>query len=470
MLLWIFAVGLGVAGVPVKRVDAAIEKVRIVFEESEKPQVGKKLIADVKGELSTDEPQEYKYMWTVEGKEISNDTEYIPTVADCEKWIELNVYRVIDKENYVLQLVGQDKFFFSKLPVVYINTDDGSLITEKNDYKAASMNIQGNREYKNQYKENDRIEIKLRGNLSAKYPQKPYKIKLENKSDLFGMGKNKHWVLLSNFLDECCMRNTTASNLAKRLGVDAMDMLWVDVVFNGKYTGTYILAEHIRIGKNRIDIKDWEEIAEDAADSIYEANKESLTGDDKSKLEDFMTENMAWITTDEVTYNSQSYKVSEFYSGYSKECSDKTGGYIFEMSKEYDEISKFKTESGMEVMINNPEYLSTNEEMFNYVKEYFAAYDKAACSVTGYNSYGQSLYDLADVDSMVSYWLVMEIMGNNDAEGKSRYAYKDTNGKLVFGPVWDFDWGSAARSICEMNEDVSKGWIVSGGNSVERLD
>lgn len=46
----------------------------------------------------------------------------------------------------------------------------------------------------------DGIEIKGRGNMSWSYSKKPYKIKLNSKVDMFGMGKNKHWVLLANFL------------------------------------------------------------------------------------------------------------------------------------------------------------------------------------------------------------------------------------------------------------------------------
>lgn len=39
--------------------------------------------------------------------------------------------------------------------------------------------------------------IRGRGNSTWICDKKPYKIKLSKKADLFGMGKNKHWVLLA---------------------------------------------------------------------------------------------------------------------------------------------------------------------------------------------------------------------------------------------------------------------------------
>ena len=451
--IFLLAVLITLSGIEVRGEE---NPVHITMEESERPQIGKKLSASV----DNAQGEQYHYIWTVGGYVVSTEQDYTPTVEDCEKWIEVKVFQGSGTE----QVVGQDKLLFSKLPVVYIQTDDGNFIYDKTDYTTASMNIQGNQNYGSQYKESNRIQIKVRGNASSKYPQRPYKIKLDKKSNLFGMGKNKHWVLLSNFLDECCLRNVTASKLAKQLGADAMDMQWVDVVFNGKYTGTYILSEHIRVDKNRIDIKDWENIAEEAASQIYKANKSSLEAEDESLLETYMKENLGWITTNKVTYKEVTYQVSDYYSDYWKDCSDISNGYLVELSKEYDEVSRFKTKSGMEVMLQAPEYLCTNSEMFNYVKQVFANYEEAASSVNGFNAAGQSLYELADLDSMVRYWLVMEIIGNNDAIIKSRFAYLDATNKLTFGPVWDFDWGSASRAICEVGEDVSNGWIVSSGS------
>ena len=43
----------------------------------------------------------------------------------------------------------------------------------------------------------------------------------------FGMGKNKNWVLLANYLDESLLRNTTAFRISDELGLD-LDIRIVD--------------------------------------------------------------------------------------------------------------------------------------------------------------------------------------------------------------------------------------------------
>ena len=49
--------------------------------------------------------------------------------------------------------------------------------------------------------------IRGRGQGSWGMDKNPYKIKLEEKADLFGMGKSRTWVLLANYFDESLMRN-----------------------------------------------------------------------------------------------------------------------------------------------------------------------------------------------------------------------------------------------------------------------
>ena len=49
--------------------------------------------------------------------------------------------------------------------------------------------------------------LHLRGNSTAGLLKKPFKLKLEAKADLLGMGRNKHWVLLANAIDLTNIRN-----------------------------------------------------------------------------------------------------------------------------------------------------------------------------------------------------------------------------------------------------------------------
>ena len=127
------------------------------------------------------------------------------------------------------------------------------------------------------------------------------------------------------------------------------------------------------------------------------------------------------------------------------------------MSAEYDEITRFITNKKLKVMVSSPEYLNSNEEMLQNMQNLWCDFELAYCSNTGYNDKGKHYTDYADLDSMVSFWLVQEIMGNSDGSSKSRYAYLSEDGKIYFGPVWDFDW--SAGSVAVGNEP--NGWKCS---------
>ena len=90
-------------------------------------------------------------------------------------------------------------------------------------------------------------EIKTRGNATAGYEKKPYQIKLGKKTDLFGMGKAKTWILLANYIDASFIKNSVAYELAGRLGFDfTPETKQVNLDIGGRYMGLYCLAERFR--------------------------------------------------------------------------------------------------------------------------------------------------------------------------------------------------------------------------------
>lgn len=386
--------------------------------------------------------EEVIYKWN---KNNSNKDYYIPTAADYESWIEVTIYNKNNKK------LSSDKIYFSKLPVIYINTNIHENKINREEYIKGNMYIQGNYKYSDQY--NGDIEIKGRGTSSWHYDKKPYRIKLDKKTDLFGFGKNKNYVLLANYLDPSLMRNKLGFDLANKMGLVTTDSTWVDVILNGKFIGNYQLCEHIRIGKQLVDIVDIESIAEDAAKKISE--EEKLSKNNSKKLEDIMKEDLSWLTLDEISFKNKKYKVSKYFN-YNKKLN---GGILFEFdSEEEKEISNFKTKNNINVNISKPEYLLTNSKLMNYTKNYIQDIEDAFLSYNGYNKKNVHYSKLVDVDSLVSYWLTMEILSNEDASGRSRFAYKDNNGKLTFGPVWDFDISSGAyRTVFG-----AKGWNITG--------
>lgn len=94
------------------------------------------------------------------------------------------------------------------------------------------------------------ITIKVRGNTSAMYDKKPYKIKLQQKADLLGRGgmyEDLNWILIKD------------ENLKFKVGFFVNSFLglqwtpsyeYVNVIINGDYRGVYMLLESVERNTN----------------------------------------------------------------------------------------------------------------------------------------------------------------------------------------------------------------------------
>jgi hypothetical protein len=61
---------------------------------------------------------------------------------------------------------------------------------------------------------------------------------------------------------------------------------------------------------------------------------------------------------------------------------------------------------------------------------------------TTYQNESVHYTDLADLDSLVRYFVLNEFFWNTETMKKSTFMYKDLGKKLYVGPVWDMDWTS----------------------------
>ena len=321
------------------------------------------------------------------GHLVATGDRMTPTSEFYEHWLRFQA-----EDAY--GVVAEKKFYFSRLPVAYMTTDDGGDPTAEKEVHTGNLRVQGNDAWAMQY--DGAYEIKVRGNSSAGKAKKPYKVKLDKKTKMFGFPKNKHWVMLANYTDDIQMRNKLAYDFANDIGSLGMKSTWVVGILNGRYDGLYQFCEHIRADPDRVPIRNWED---DVADE-----------------------------TDLSTINPSS--------------ADITGGYLVEFSMEMDSVSQFTTAAGklrMQTMVGSPEYLKTNPAMYNWLRGYLQNYWDACVSPDRKSKEGFHYRQYADVKSMADYLLVYEIFANYDGARKSRYAYKAHGEKLKFGPVWDFD-------------------------------
>jgi hypothetical protein len=228
--------------------------------------------------------------------------------------------------------------------------------------------------------------MKGRGNTTWGHPKNPYSLKLDKKSKVLGMPTHKRWVLLANWMDRTLIRDAVAFEIARRTdGLEwTPDGRFVELVLNGQYAGNYYLCEQIKVDKNRVN--------------ITELDTKATSGDAL------------------------------------------TGGYIFELDINYDEAYKFySSRRNLPWMFKDPD--EVNEAQYNYAVDYVnrmeeALYDSASFAARAFEDY-------MELNSFVDYWFVYELTGNWEPNHpKSVYMHKDVNGKMIAGPVWDFDCGT----------------------------
>ena len=333
------------------------------------------------------------------------------------------------------------------LPILSIQTENNRKIASKDVYINATMNLTPDEDNSVDIASYaGDIQIKGRGNSTWMAAKKPYKIKLSKKADLLNSGKNKHYVLLANYYDSTLMRNDIAFSTAKAMGFPAMDGVHVSLYLNGEYQGDYMLCEHLRVDPARLDIHDWEDDAADLADALCEAHSELKDASDQ--LEDALTKDLSWMTSKTVSFNGQEYDVSDFVDALPA----RNGGFLLELDDTYDEVSKFKTKLGQPIMVSGPEYAKTDPALWEYIPTYVQAVEDAITSpdfTTEYEGRTVSYQDLVNVDSFVDFFLLTEVFANLDSMFKSTFMYKDVDGLLTMGPIWDFDLCAGGSMVIE---------------------
>ena len=95
-----------------------------------------------------------------------------------------------------------------------------------------------------------------------------------------------------------------------------------------------------------------------------------------------------------------------------------------------------------------------------YLKKYFNDFNAALTNANwldpelGYRAF-------IDVDAWIDFHIVEELAGSVDAFTQSTFFHKPRNGKLVFGPHWDYDraFGSPGGGM------VARSWLSGGFTS-----
>ena len=275
------------------------------------------------------------------------------------------------------------------VPVVYLTTDSGKDITSKEEYVTGTIYVdaKGIAGYENAGSASAPLvtELKGRGNWTWNgFDKKPYRIKMNKKASLLNLTTDKSFNLLAHADDNYgFLRNTAGFGLSRYFELEYTPTQEpVELFLNNDYKGLYFLVDHIKVSSNRVNI------------------------------------------TEQVDNETNSDNV--------------TGGWLLEIDNYSDDshitINKPDGEE-MWFTYKSPEVLSVQQEM--YITNFL---NKATSAIYAENKYSTEWEKYIDMDALVNYYLVYEILGNREGFHGSCYMHKDRGAdtKLVFGPVWDF--------------------------------
>lgn len=255
---------------------------------------------------------------------------------------------------------------------------------------------------KDSLKETTGVQVKGRGNSTWRFYKRPYQIKFDKKTSLFGIQKAKKWVLLANATDPSLLRNETAQNIAMDMGLKGSQGKIVDLFVDGEYIGNYYLCQ--QVDDNLVGLKNEQGILAEM-DNI-------------------------WWPAEPTNYYDQ--KSNSHFTIKATVADDET-----------DDNNHF-----------NPN--STGAKSFKNFQDAVKAFDNDLyAEQKDWNKISSHI----DVDSFAKFYLLQEFTANWDGVNSSMYVYQDgPNDKLHMGPAWDFDMtlGNNTRS------NVNRPWLNTG--------
>ncbi len=312
-------------------------------------------------------------------------------------------------------------FRTSNLPIVVIETD-GSPIPDEPKGPAFLGVIRGEgprNSIDDPYTDyQGPVAIELRGNTSLGYDQKQYLFELrddydeETNASIMGLPTEHDWILYAPFVDKSLLRNVLVYQITRDIGWYASRTRFCELVLDGVYQGVYVLMENIKRDKNRVNIS--------------KMDPETRSGDE--------------VTGGYIIAIDQNGKSTQLgFPG----AFDSLGYYVY--------MHVYPTSNNL------------NWHQRWYIQDFIAAFESKMREPDFSNPFdGYASY--LDVPSFVDYMLINEWANNVDGFVASLYLHKDrksTGGKLVAGPVWDFNF--AFGNVNYSEAERTTGWRTHYG-------
>lgn len=141
-----------------------------------------------------------------------------------------------------------------QFPAIHIDTEGSAPIVSKEEYLNCYITVSNTAE--GYAMEGALGQVRGRGNTSFQVDKCSYKIKFDERTDLFGMGDARDWALISNHFDLSVVRNYIAYAVASKFETQrfASKNQFIDLYVNGEYRGVYLVCEQVEVQENRVNI------------------------------------------------------------------------------------------------------------------------------------------------------------------------------------------------------------------------
>jgi beta-glucanase (GH16 family) len=343
-----------------------------------------------------------------DGADISVSAVNQANGATANDFTQPVVYKV-SKSSGVSKSYSVDVTKFTGLPIVYINTTNFSGIDSKENYVTGTISVDGGRNIPDMAA--TPIEIRGRGNSTWGHPKKPYQMKFSTKEEFLGMPEDKKWIFLAEYSDKTMLRNSAAFEMGYISNLDwTPQSEYAEVYLNNLYQGTYNITQKVEETNRRVAITNDGFLLE--IDQLYRLDADDVY---------FSTDAFSVIAIKEPSID----QVNE-------------NGVSFEQDQRY-----------------------------NYVKNYVNQFEDVLFGSSFANSFsGYAAY--IDVDSFVDWYLINEILKNQDARWYSSiYFHLIPGEKIKMGPLWDHDL--AFGNVNYAPTEYTDGWWIQQNPWFSRL-
>lgn len=299
------------------------------------------------------------------------------------------------------------------LPAIFLQTYGNKLPSkddpEYEDYAAGSITFKNE---ENEVLLNDaKTKIRIRGTSSRYFDKKGYKIKLDKAYSLLGIAKAKKFNLLASYPSPDKLRDYLALTISSSFASGnrfTPKIEPVSLYLDNVYQGFYYLVEDIEAKKGRIELEKYGEKDEEIP---FIVEMDSYAFKDKKEGVDY-------------------FKLGETN--------------VFD----YDGTGK----ASLLYVIDEPKRKDgLTDKQFSSIENYITR-----CRTSLMDKDFETFSNLVDINSFIDFFVLSDVYRNTDHAGRSVYMYrKGVEGKLIFGPSWDFDYSCSRQWSLKPNEDFS---------------